>query len=259
MEANYIRFLGTAGARFVMARQLRYSAGTLICIAGRSLILDPGPGTLLRCAKSRPRIDTDLLDGVVLTHNHIDHTGDVNALLDAMTHGGLRRCGHLFATAECLHGESAVVLPYIRNHVESVTVLEPETDYALGPLSFSTTVRHTHTAETYGLKFRNGHETVAFMVDTHYFDGLVSAYADADVLVINVVREGPFNTDTIMHLTVEDARRVIAGVRPRKAFLTHLGMTILKAGPHKIARRLTDELGIAVTAAEDGMTVPLEP
>ena len=99
-DKDFVKFLGTAGARFVMARQVRYSAGTLIRLKGKSLMLDPGPGTLVRCALARPKIDAARLDAILLTHAHIDHSGDVNVLIDAMTAGGLERRGALFAPAE---------------------------------------------------------------------------------------------------------------------------------------------------------------
>jgi len=258
MAEEFIKFLGTAGARFVMARQLRYSAGTLVAIGGQKLMLDPGPGTLLRCAKSRPPIDPCSLDAIVLTHGHIDHSGDVNALLDAMTWGGFKPRGRLFAPEECLEGERAVVLKYLREYLDEVVVLKPESRYAAGPLEFATSRRHLHPAETYGVKFSQGRRAVAFLVDTRYFDGLIDAYRDADVLIINVVRRTPHESDAVMHLTLDDARNIIDAVRPRKAVLTHLGMTMLKARPRDVARSLSEELGVDVIAASDGMTLRLD-
>ncbi len=71
-----IKFLGTAGARFVMLKQLRASGGIWLELAGARLLIDPGPGTLVRCAKSRPRLDPAKLDAIVLTHKHLDHSSD---------------------------------------------------------------------------------------------------------------------------------------------------------------------------------------
>ena len=44
-------------------------------------------------------------------------------------------------------------------------------------------------------------------------------------------------------------------MRPRKAVLTHFGMTMLEAHPREIAQEMTDELGVEVIAASDGMTL----
>jgi ribonuclease BN (tRNA processing enzyme) len=257
MEGHFVKFLGTAGARFVMARQLRSSAGTLVALNGRHIMLDPGPGTLVRCARARPRIDPTGLDAVVLTHAHIDHSGDLNALLDAMTGGGHHPRGVLFAPAQCLEGPDAVLLGYLRPHVGQIVALEAETDYVLEPLRFATSVRHRHAAETYGLKFRTAGETLAFLVDTAPFEGLADAYADADILVISTVLREPLRRPGIMHMSLDDAREVIRAVRPKKAVLTHFGMTMLKARPRELAARLSDELGIEVVAASDGMMLPL--
>ena len=43
---NFIKFLGTAGARFVMIRQLRHSGGLWINCSGTNVLIDPGPGAL---------------------------------------------------------------------------------------------------------------------------------------------------------------------------------------------------------------------
>jgi len=258
MERDLIKFLGTAGARFVVAKQLRYSAGTLVALKGQQVMLDPGPGTLVRCAKSRPPIDPCALDAVVLTHGHIDHSSDVNALLDAMTSGGFKKRGRLFAPGECVEGPDAVVLRYLRDYLEEVVVLKAENDYEIGPLRFTTSVRHRHTAETYGVKFHRNGQTIAFLVDTQHFDGLAEAYADADILILNVVRHRPHESAAVMHLSLDDARAVIAQIRPRKAVLTHYGMTMLRAKPYELAAGLSEELGVEVVAASDGMTLDLE-
>jgi len=76
-KENYIKFLGTAGARFVMIKQLRSSGGIWISYQGTNLIIDPGPGSITRCALSKPKIDPTTLDGIILTHRHLDHSNDV--------------------------------------------------------------------------------------------------------------------------------------------------------------------------------------
>jgi len=258
-DNDFVKFLGTAGARFVMARQIRYSAGTFLRLGARVLMLDPGPGTLTRCARSRPKIDVARLDAVLLTHAHIDHSSDVNVLIDAMTQGGLERRGAVFAPAECLEGPNRIVLQYLRDFPERIVALQAQHEYELDGVRFSTSVRHRHGVETYGLRFHRASGDLAFLVDTEYFDGLAEAYAGADVLVLNVVRREELKGKRILHLTLDEAERIIREVAPRKAVLTHFGMTMLKGRPRELALAMSERLGIEVLAASDGMTLELDP
>ncbi len=254
---DFVKFLGTAGARYVVAKQLRSSAGTYLELKGKRIVLDPGPGTLVRLAKSRPAIDPTKLDAIVLSHLHIDHSGDVNVLIDAMTEGGFRKRGRLFAPRDCLEGDDAVVLRYLRAGLEEIVVLEPERRYAFDGVTFSTSVPHDHGPETLGIRFETGAGTLAFVVDTRFFPGLVESYGGSDVLVLNVVRLEPHGSGAVRHLCVADAREILSAVRPRKAVLTHFGMTMIRAKPWVVAQRLADELGLDVAAASDGMTLEL--
>jgi ribonuclease BN (tRNA processing enzyme) len=111
--ADRIKFLGTAGARIVVAKQLRSSAGTWITLDEKNLLLDPGPGTLVRCIKSRPSLDPTQLDAIILSHQHIDHANDVNIMIEAMTDGGFSKKGALFAPLSALKNDP-IVLKYIR-------------------------------------------------------------------------------------------------------------------------------------------------
>lgn len=255
---DIIKFLGTAGARFVVAKQLRASAGVYIRMKGNNIILDPGPGTLVRCAKSKPVIDVTKLDTIILTHAHIDHSNDVNILIDAMTSGGLQRRGLLFAPNECINGKNAVVLPYLRSYLQDIGILKPHQTYDIDNVTFSTSITHQHSMETYGLLFDYYGRKISFMVDTKYFPDLIKDYKDSDILVMNVVRFKPHKSSEVMHLCVDDVKEILSRINPRKAILTHFGMTMLKAKPWELAKELSGELGIDVIAASDGMTIELE-
>lgn len=255
---NYIKFLGTAGGRYVVAKQLRYSAGTFLSIKNKNVILDPGPGALLRCAKSRPPIDADKVDAIILSHAHIDHSNDVNAIIDAMTEGGRKKRGTLFAPDDCLNGENAAVLKYLRNYLKDICIMHGSSEYSIDGVFFRTSVRHKHGVETYGMKFEINGFTVAFMTDTGFFPELIDDYKDADILAINVVfyKLNPEYKDT-GHICFDEAAQIIEAIKPKKAILTHFGMTMLKANPRILAAQLSERLGIEVTAASDGLTIPI--
>src|SRR4030042_5241800 len=114
---NWIKFVGTAGARFVVAKQLRSSGGLWLSLQGVNLYMDPGPGALVRSLASKPKLDPTKLDGILLSHKHLDHSGDINVMIEAMTEGGYRRHGVLFAPQDALD-EDPVVLRYVRSFVD---------------------------------------------------------------------------------------------------------------------------------------------
>ncbi len=227
-------------------------------IGGLNVVLDPGPGTLVRLAKAKPAIDVTKLDAIILSHLHIDHSSDVNVLIDAMTSGGLARRGALFAPASCLEGDDAVLLRYLRDYLEAIVVLEAERSYEYGDLSLCTSVAHDHGAETYGVSFARRGKKISFVVDTRYFPELAESYMGADILILNVVRRAPHGSGDVLHLCVDDAREILQQVKPRIAILTHFGMTMLRAKPWLVAQRLSDELSLDVRAASDGMTIELD-
>jgi phosphoribosyl 1,2-cyclic phosphodiesterase len=250
---EYIKFLGTAGARFVMINQLRASGGLWISAAGKNIIVDPGPGSIVRCSSSRPKLDPTKLDAVILTHKHLDHSGDINVMIEAMTEGGFKKRGAVFAPQDALD-EGPVILQYLRTFPEHIELLKEKTEYRLGDFVFQTSMKHIHPVETYGLKFNINGKSVGLLSDTRYFPDLEEFYK-TDILIISVVFYEP--RSGIDHLCLADAEKIITRVRPHKAILTHFGMRMLQAKPHIQAEILSQHSGVEVVAAYDGMTVPL--
>jgi phosphoribosyl 1,2-cyclic phosphodiesterase len=248
---DYIKFLGTAGARFVMIKQLRASGGLWLSSAGSNVLIDPGPGSIVRCAASRPKLDPSTLDGIILTHRHLDHSSDVNVLIEAMTEGGFKKKGVVFCPQDALR-DDPVVLKYLRKFPEKIEILKANSDYSVKNFNFRTSMGHIHPCQTYGLKFKIKKTAVSLLTDTKYFPGLADFYK-ADILIISVVFLNP--RPEIAHLSLPEAEQIIKELKPKKAILTHFGMTMLEAKPHIQAEELTRRLGIEVIAAYDGMTV----
>ena len=53
--SDHIKFFGTAGARVVVTKQIRSSAGAFIQMMNDNIILDSGSGILVRCANTKPK------------------------------------------------------------------------------------------------------------------------------------------------------------------------------------------------------------
>src|SRR4030042_4443797 len=81
-----ITVLGTAGARFVVIHQFLASGGAWLNLGDTQILFDPGPGCLVQATKRR--LDPAKLDAIVLSHKHLDHSGDINIMIEAMTDGG---------------------------------------------------------------------------------------------------------------------------------------------------------------------------
>jgi phosphoribosyl 1,2-cyclic phosphodiesterase len=256
-ETNFIKFLGTAGARFVVSTQLRASGGIWFSLDGVDILGDPGPGCLVRCTASRPKMNPARLDAIIVTHRHLDHCADVNVMIEAMTEGGTKKRGVLFAPKQALE-EDPVVLQYVRKFLCKIETLREGGTYQLDGVSFSTPIRHMHPVETYGVNFETSLGTISWVVDTAFFPELLKYYK-GDTLILHSVRykDEDDKAKGIYHLNLEDVKNIVRDLRPKVTILTHFGMKMLKARPHELAMRLSEETGCRVVAASDGMRFDL--
>ena len=244
--------MGTAGARFMVAKQLAASGGLYLEEDGTRLAMDPGPGAVVQYAKRK--VDLTRLDGILLSHRHLDHSGDVNVMIEAMTDGGFRPRGALYCPGDALD-EDPVVLNYVRRFPREVVRLQPDTRYQLGALSFETTKRHIHGVETYGFRFGEASPArLGWVTDSKYYEGIAEDHF-ADVMLIHTVLAQ--SRPELPHLGLDDAERIIREARPRLAVITHFGMQVWRAHPWEVAADLSQRTGVEVRAARDGMSLEL--
>src|SRR5216683_210706 len=222
-----VTFMGTAGARFMVAKQLAASGGLYMEDGLARIALDPGPGAIVQYAKRK--VDLTRLDAIAISHRHLDHCGDVNVMVEAMTEGGFRHRGRLFCPSDALD-DDPVVLKYLRKFPEEVVRLQPETT-----------------------GFRFG-DRLGWVTDSEFYDGIAEQHK-AEVMIIHLVlmqcREG------LPHLCLADAEQIIRDAKPRLAVLTHFGMTVWRAHPWELAAAMTQRLGTEVKAARDGMVLEI--
>lgn len=248
-----IIFLGTGGARFVVFQQLRASGGMWMELDGTNILVDPGPGSLVKMRTRREKLDPRSLDAIVLSHAHLDHSADLNVVIEAMTEGGFKKQGIVLLPKQAIE-EPGIILEYLKGFVNEILTLKAEGTYEIKTISLETPLKHIHGVETYGVNFRLKGLTVSYIADTRYSEKLAEVYK-GDVLILNVVRAKPSDLD---HLCLDDAKAIITKVRPRVAVLTHFGMSVLKAKPWVVAEKLSNETGLKVISARDGMTLNLD-
>jgi ribonuclease BN (tRNA processing enzyme) len=250
---DFIKFLGTAGARMVVARQLRASGGIWLSLDGTNILIDPGPGSLVHCLSSRPKLDPTTLDGIVLSHKHLDHAADINVMMEAMSLGGRAKKGIVLAPEDALKGDDPVIYKYVRSYVGKIGTLKLGKRYRIGQVEIRPAIGHEHGVETYGLIFKGKKRTISYITDTKYFPGLAKHYK-SDVVILSVLSIKPTPYD---HLSVDDAKLIIGQLKPKTTLLTHFGMWMIKAKPWVVAEQLSRELKRKVIAANDGLTFKL--
>lgn len=251
-DFNFIKFLGTAGARFVMIEQLRASGGIWVNCKGTNILIDPGPGSIVRCNASRPKLDPLKLEGIILTHRHLDHCGDINVMIEAMTEGGFKKKGIVFCPQDAV-GKDSVILDYLKGFPEKLQIIKPGHTYKVKDFEFKVSPRHSHPVETYGLKFKIANSSIGLLTDTAFSNNILDFYKKTDILIICVVFFKP--RPEILHLNLNDAGAIIKKLKPKKTILTHFGMTMLKAKPHLQAEILSQRLNRQIISAYDGMKI----
>jgi len=251
LPENTITFLGTAGARIMVANQFLASGGIWFNLGGTEILLDPGPGTLVQSTKRKLKATS--LKAIVLSHKHLDHSNDVNVMIEAMTEGGFHPRGTLLAPRDALENDP-VVLQYVRPFLEHIEILKEGGEYRIDNVSIHTPLRHIHPVETYGIIFRTEQHTISCIVDTRYFDELCRHY-QADLIIMNLMRLDP--SAPLDHLSVPDAPKIIRSLKPKAVILNHFGMTMWRAKPWEVAQRLSEDTGVRVIAARDGMRFDL--
>jgi phosphoribosyl 1,2-cyclic phosphodiesterase len=146
-----------------------------------------------------------------------------------------------------------VVLPYARRFVPREWIVEEHGGpFTIGAVELRASLRLRHPVETYGLHFSTASAKVSYIPCTRYFDGIVEDYrAQApDVLVMNVLRYR--DSMDVDHLTYDDARALIEGIRPGVAIMSHFSTRMLERDPKRLAFELEDATGIKTFAAYDG-------
>jgi len=257
MEDKII-FLGTAGDEAVTSKQVRASGGIIINTQGYQFMIDPGPGALNQAKKYNINLRENTV--VLVSHSHINHCNDINAVLAAMSHNKLDIKGVLIASDTLVNGDEKTK-PYLtefhKNCVERIIVPSPDQRIGIEDIEI-VLLKAKHTdAKTVGFKFVTPNFSLVYSSDTGYNTQLVKEYENTDILILNVVH--PFDKKDDFNLSSDDAVNLIKRVNPKLAILTHFGKDMMEANPVYQARDISKITGIDVIAADDGLSVdPVE-
>ena len=247
---NQLIFLGTGGGRFTVFNQIRKSGVIWFKLNGKLFAIDPGPGALIEALKHK--LHPNKLSAIFLSHRHLDHSADINTIIESMTEGGHQKRGVVFAPHEATDIDPVILL-YNRKNYTLINQKEFET-YDIDGVRIEVKCKHQHTTETYGAVFSYKSYGFAFIPDTAYFDELADCYKSKIVIMNTVFCKRRTN---FKHLAAEDVYRFVDKFKPKKLIITHFGLSFLKEKPWEVAKRISADTGVDVVAAYDGMVVDL--
>lgn len=258
--SNFIKYLGTGGARFCMVSQARWTGGIWFSYGGLNGVIDPGPGSLYHICRADPPLDPHTLGALLLSHKHLDHSTDINVLAEAMTAGGFDRHGTVILPQDSVHSQGSVFLDYCADKVSTVVTAKDGDRIEIGcGVAVEPVPLVHHGVECFGYIFRHaGLPTWGIISDTKPLGYLADRYRECAYISINVTFLDRKNLNPkLEHLSVEDAKGLLKDLHPRLATIAHMGVKLLDHGPEKYINGLSTPQ-TRVIAGQDGMTVNLE-
>ena len=236
-----IIFLGTGGGRFNLISQLRRTGGFLI-LGEQQLHVDPGPGALAACHDFS--IDPKKTGTVVVTHNHIDHLNDAALMLEAINYYPDRKRGTLVASKSILVGDEygeRAISSYFINKLGCSQVALAGKQIKIGD-SVLTPTPVCHDDKTgFGFVLEMDGKRVGYTSDTEYFDALPPHFMHCDLLIANNLKAGDDGVPG--HLYSDTTVKLLSACSPRLCVLSHMGASLIKAGPALEAKKIEKASG----------------
>ncbi|NOZ56476.1 MAG: ribonuclease Z [Calditrichaeota bacterium] len=246
--------LTVLGSGSCVPRVRRASASYLVQHGETSLLVDMGSGSLRRLVEFG--FPWSKLDGVLLTHFHMDHVADLPALLFAFQNApGLTRQRELLLAGPVglegvLHGLADTFGRWVLDPGVPVRMVElPGEDLVLGELEISARPVH-HSRNALGYRLEACGRVLTLSGDTGVCDGLVWLARGADVAVFECANADQPPVES--HLTPEEAGAVAEEAGVNKLVLSH----IYPAGDEvDLVGRARRTFNGEITVAEDLMTI----
>lgn len=239
-----------------MMYQFRSSGGMWIRINGKNIVIDPGPGALVKICEMLPYLDPTKIDAIILTHRHLDHSNDLNVLVESMTFGGRTTRGTMILPEDSLVEDNSLLLEHLRGHVERLETWKEEKIFDLnGNIRIKGTKLKHHGVDCFGFTMESGvTPPVGVISDTRLQDDWIRHFSDCEILIANITLRNQI--ERIDHLSMDEVPYILSKLKPSLMLITHMGTSILEAGPDAVVGSLGIQNPPIVTA-RDGMIVDL--
>lgn len=231
-----------------VSEEPRQGGGYFLAWNGKGIVIDPGIGFLQNFLSSGYSISD--IDAVLITHSHVDHTSDFEAILTLLQEvNDLRRTSGVNPHKPKIYLNIGAATKFMQllsisyENVEERVLLDPGANHALFP-GLTVTVCEAFHSDLYaprgrcvGLLFglKNGHKSYNFGVtsDTGYMSELKNEFSRLNgamiilhlgsILEDELRLEGPTERIYREHLGIRGAFNLIYDVSPRLAVISEIG------------------------------------
>lgn len=241
-----ITFLGIGTGNIFLRNQLLSSGGIILQLRDLQFHIDPGPNALLRMYQYNLNPRNTI--AVFVSHSHLNHANDVNAVIDAMTLSGLDKRGILVCNKDSFNSVNEFYLRCLERNIE----MEAGKRIAIGDIEVQGT-KAEHSISNIGFKFITSELTIGYTSDTKYFEGIEIDYEDSDILILN--NKNPFGINDGNNLNSEDSIKIINAVKPKLVIITHFGSKIVREDVLYEAREICKRTNTQTIAVKDGMSI----
>jgi len=204
----------------------RGAPGTLLEVGGDRVVIDAGPGTLQRLL--RAGLTHDRVTHILITHNHLDHCGELAPWLFTARVPGASRTAPLIIGGSSGFMRMLSGLQQVYGHrVEpagyTLTLITMDGAVA-APLAFDGWTLQAfpvnHIGSSFGYRIvDDAGTTFACTGDTDTCDGVVELARDADLLLVEA--STPAALKTPGHLTAPEAGTIARRAGARRVVLNH--------------------------------------
>jgi len=265
---NRIIFLGSGGGRQMCASQMRKTGGMYFEFGQPheefGFSLDPGPGALVHAISLG--LDPVKWKGVVVSHHHIDHTNDMNVIIDAISTNEKKEKSYPFVIAEeqlITEGRKDAPYPYLTKYhstiVKKAHALKHGESVMIGKVEFVAT-KALHYAPNNGYVIKCDKLKIGYPADGSYYPGQEKQFECCDVLILNCPWPKGHDAPKNIHMTLDDAIALVKAIKekPKLVVLSHLSPLILRSNLFKQEKIFMDATKVRCISAEDFMEIDLD-
>ncbi|MBI4162200.1 MAG: MBL fold metallo-hydrolase [Candidatus Aenigmarchaeota archaeon] len=264
---NRLIFLGSGGGRHMIRTQERKTAGIYVELDNMKFVFDPGPCALLTALQLK--LQPEKWNGAFVTHMHIDHCSDANAILDSISSNAAQPL--IIAEKHCIEPKDKkekvndyypCISAYHQN-LSKVYPMEAGKKVKVNNIEI-TAVRADHYDPTIGFIIKSKSLKIGFTSDSVYYNGMEKFYSGCDLLVVNtaipMAMDSPSKPFPKYHMGIKDLITMLKNMeqKPKLTVIDRLTGFMVRANIWKQVKIVQDATKCRIISSEDHMEIDLD-